>query len=509
MCNRAGMWITAGLFTLLRASLAGADARAVTSDTLLTPVVFEPLESATEQTASASGSFAPGAPDWVYLPVEVPEGVRELAVSYDYDRPTVPAGERNNGLDIGIFDQDGIELGNARGFRGWSGGFRTNFALSRSEATPGYLPGPIDPGRWYILIAPYSVATQGLHWKVDVTVRYGDPGAAFVPNYPPLRAAGRGEAWYRGDMHLHTVYSDGKRLPEEVAAGARAAGLDYIVSTDHNTSSSHAVWGPLAGPDLLILTGEEITTRNGHYLALGLPAGEWIDWRYRALDDVLPDLVRQIHRGDAIAVAAHPYAPCVACSWKFGYANSDAIEVWNGPWTLDDEVALATWDNLLVATAGRGRFIPAVGDSDAHSDPQVIGLPHNVVHARDLERTAILNGVRRGSLWLAESAAVDLSFAAQSGGRSAGIGQRLSAAPSDEVTVSLNVSGAEGGLVRLFSDEGQILEAPLPATGPGTVTWTTKPQVSHYVRAEVRRMQDNPALPTTMVALTNPILLGD
>ena len=46
-----------------------------------------------------------------------------------------------------------------------------------------------------------------------------------------------------------------------------------MVSTDHNTNSSHGVWGQYAGPDLLIITGEEITTRNGHWVAMGLPAG--------------------------------------------------------------------------------------------------------------------------------------------------------------------------------------------------------------------------------------------
>jgi len=33
---------------------------------------------------------------------------------------------------------------------------------------------------------------------------------------------------------------------------------------------------------IVYVHGEEITTRNGHYTALGLPAGTWIDWRYRA-----------------------------------------------------------------------------------------------------------------------------------------------------------------------------------------------------------------------------------
>jgi hypothetical protein len=481
-----------------------AEQRSVTLD----PVVFRPVAGQAEQTQTITGTFPRGARDWVYLPVEIPAGVREIAVDYSYDRPTVPPGERGNSLDIGIFDDAGIGLGNARGFRGWSGGFRTSFAISASDATPGYLPGPIHQGRWHIIFGPYSVAPQGLSWTATVTLRYGAPGPAFTPSFAPESAPGRGRAWYRGDMHLHTVHSDGRRLPEEVAAGARAAGLDFMVSTDHNTTSSHAIWGHHATADLLILDGEEITTRNGHYLGLGIARGQWIDWRYRSDDDALAFFSQQIHHADGLAVAAHPYCPFVGCSWKFGYGEVDAIEVWNGPWTLDDEVSLSTWDNLLIAGADSRRWIPAVGNSDAHSEPQVIGLPQNVVLADKLERGALLSGVQRGRLWVAESRSVDLSFAATAAGRTAGIGERLAVGATELVTITLDVSGAPGAIVRLLTDEGQILQTTLPATGPGTVSWTTTPQVSRFVRAEVRRVTTDPALPTAMVALTNPIFLG-
>ena len=474
----------------------------------LSPIRFTPRPGETEQAQTVSGVLTPGARDWVYLPVEIPTGVRELAVDYQYDRPTVAAGERGNSLDIGVFDESGIALGDSRGFRGWSGGFRTSFAISASAATPGYLPGPVHAGRWHIIVGPYSVAPQGLHWTVTVTLRYGEPGAAFVPSFAPETAPGRGRAWYRGDMHLHSVHSDGRRLPEEVAAGARAAGLDYIVSTEHNTTSAHGIWGLHASADLLIINGEEITTRNGHYLALGLPHGQWVDWRYRSEDDALSGFLHQIHGAGALAVAAHPYCPFVGCSWKFGYTDLDAIKVWNGPWTTDDEAVLATWDNLLVANAGTRHWLPAVGNSDAHSEPQVIGLPQNVVLAGRLERGAIMAGVKAGTLWVAESRAVDLSFTAASGGRTAGIGERLAVGGDDDIVVTLRVTGAPASIVTLFSDEGQIFQTTLPADGAGTVTWPTKARVSRFVRAEVRRPQNNPALPTTMVALTNPIFLG-
>src|SRR6266536_3274488 len=271
---------------------------------------------------------------------------------------TVPPGVPGNALDIGIFDQRGHELGDHSGFRGWSGGFRDSFSISNSQATPGYLPGPIEPGTWNVVLGPYTVAPAGLNWTVQITLTFGEWGPAFVPDFPPTRAKGRGRAWYRGDCHLHTVYSDGRRLPAEVAAGARARKLDFIVSTDHNTSASHGAWGQLAGDDLLIVSGEEITSRNGHFVAAGLPPGTWIDWRYRAQDGELPRFLRDLHHGGAIAVAAHPFAPCLACAWKFGYAGMDAVEVWNGPWTLDDEVAVQLWNGMLVEAAHGGPWLP-------------------------------------------------------------------------------------------------------------------------------------------------------
>jgi hypothetical protein len=482
-----------------------AAAAAAGSSVVLEPMSFAYAEDAPK---TLTGHIAYGAPDWVYIPVEVPAGVNRISVSYSYDKPATPPGYDTNALDIGIFDERGVELGAAAGFRGWSGGFRTEFTISAGDATPGYLPGPVRRGTWHIIVGPYKVAPQGLNWTVTVTLGFGPDPAPFVPRHAPLRAAGRGRAWYRGDMHLHTVHSDGKRQPAEVAAGARAAKLDFIVSTDHNTSSAAGVWGAYAGPDLLIIDGEEITTRNGHFTALGLPAGTWIDWRYRAVDGGLARFVQQIHQRHGLAVAAHPLATCVACGWKFGYAGMDAVEVWNGPWTADDEAVVAGWDNLLVAGGRTGTWIPAVGDSDAHSEPQVIGLPHNVVAADDLTRDAIIAGVRAGRLWIAESAAVNLSFEAVSGHRSAGIAQRLDVDDDASVTLTLTVSGEPNGSVRFISDQGLRSTMTLPASGTGTVTWTTTPRNSRYVRAEVRRPQPTATTADTMVALTNPIFLG-
>ncbi|MFF5565997.1 CehA/McbA family metallohydrolase [Streptomyces sp. NPDC012623] len=464
------------------------------------------------RTRTVRGTLPPGAPDFVYLPVEVPPGVNEMHVAYTYERPAVPAGAQGNALDIGIFDERGTRLGGP-GFRGWSGGARTEFFLRADAATPGYLPGPVGAGTWHIALGPYTVAPEGLAYEVTITLRFGPPapGGTPVPVYPPPRAKGRGRAWYRGDCHIHSVHSDGQRAPAEIAALARAAGLDFINTSEHNTPSAHGAWEGLWGDDLLILTGEEVTTRNGHVVALGMDGGTFVDWRYRARDNRFGHFAREIRRAGGLVVPAHPHGTCLGCNWKFGFADADAVEVWNGPYTPDDEVSLAEWDNLLVSAARSGRpWTPAMGGSDAHREPDAIGTPQTVVLADDLSREAVLAGLRAGRSYVAESARVSLSLTATGGrGGHAGIGERLRVAPDAPVTVRLEVTGAPGRTARFVTDQGILHTVTLPGTGTGTAEWRTTASYASYVRAEVRHAPTAPPLPGALAAFTNPVFLGE
>ncbi len=472
-----------------------------TAASFLPAIAFGAQPATGDETRTIRGRLEPGAPDWVYLPVNVPRGVREIEVVYRYDQPPVPPAAPGNALDIGIFGSSGDH----GGFRGWSGGFRDRFTISASAATPGYLPGPIDSGTWHVILGPYTIAPQGVNYEIDVTLRYGPPGRPFRPTPAPERAIGRGRCWYRGDSHLHTVHSDGARTPSELAAQARQARLDFVVSTEHNTPSASLIWGQHAGPDLLIVDGEEVTTRSGHWLALGLVVGEWIDWRYRAGQPAeFHRFADQVHDRGGLVVAAHPYCPFAGCPWEFGYDRTDAIEVWNGPWGADDEASVRTWDDLL----RRGRWLPAVGNSDAHREPQVVGLPQTAVLAEELTTEAVLDGLRAGRCYLAESADQQLSMTATDQRATAGIGERLAVDPDQEVDVEVSATGAAGCTVHLIGAPGTVVVATAAPDGSAALRATTRPRDTGYLRAEVRRPLPTATTPDSMVAMSNPVFLG-
>lgn len=475
------------------------------------PTVFAPAAASTVSQTITGKFTKAGPPDWHYLPIEVPPGVNAIDVSYSYDRTTfgLPNNTLGNALDIGIFDSSGRGLGDADGFRGWSGGARSSFRIAAGSATPGYLAGPIEPGTWYVALGPYSVApTTGLSWSVTVKLSFGDPEPSFVPAPAPLSVPGRGPGWYRGDMHIHSVHSDGRRTLAEVAADARAAGLDFIASTEHNTSSAGLDWGRWAPEDLLVINGEEVTTRAGHWLALGIPAGTWIDWRYRPNDREFAGFADQVRSLGGIVGAAHPSAPFSGTTWNFGYSDVDVVEIWNGPWTVDDELTTKAWHASLVA----GQRRPAIGTSDAHTTDHRIGLAQTVVRARSLSVADIVSAARTGRSWLAGSSDVDLAFTVSAGGTTVEIGDTLP--PRLFADVSLRVTGAPGCVAILW---GATPLGVAIADSSGVISLDQKVLTSlagRFLRVEVRRIELTvpedittwaPAGP--MIALTNPVWL--
>ncbi len=332
-----------------------------------------------------------------------------------------------NVVDIGIFDPSGHALGDARGFRGWSGGARRSFRISRSHATPGYLAGPIAPGRWAVALGPYQIAGAGTPWTVRVTLHFGPKGPRFEPRPAPTAVPGRGPGWYRGDLHVHTVHSDGRQTQAQVLADARAAGLDFIGSSEHNTSSAQRTWGRHVPDDFLVIAGEEVTTRAGHWLATGVEPGTWIDWRYRPEDGQLARFADRARAAGGLAIAAHPYQLGSGIGWQFGddFAEMDAVEVWNGPWSglnqTANERAVQRWHRLLTD----GVLKPAVGNSDSHDHDQQIGLAQTIVRAGALSVPELLAGYRGGHSWLAESARVGLELTAALGEVTYGCGDRV------------------------------------------------------------------------------------
>jgi hypothetical protein len=498
---------TRPLFAALCCALAFAAADAQTAKTAHTQTVERVIHVA---------PLTPNGERYVYVPFDVPRGAARVRVSYDYPRENGA-----NTLDLGVFDARAGGPGvSARGFRGWSGGRRSEFSVSREEATPGYLAGELPAGRWRVVLGLYKVAPAGVDVRVRVAVETEERGAGrrSYKSRPPVSstrraespgraAAGRQPRWFAGDLHMHTVHSDGDWTVAGLAAAAREAGLDFIFVTDHNTASHHgeverANEGARAS---LVLRGEEVTTYGGHANAWGLPAGAFVDFRVRPGDAAgVSAVAAGAHRLGALISVNHPFAPCGGCDWSYGDAikGFDAVEVWNGEWDATDEAALKLWDGLLQ----RGLRLTAVAGSDSHRAQNPIGRPTTHVSAGALSQAALLEGIRRGRVYLSRAArglALDFEAAAGEIGSRGALGAR--SGPGEEIhlrapgpVVFYVKVGGEAGAVSLVSG-GRVVRT-LPGRRDGlTEVFEVECERDGYYRLEVR---DHAGV---MLAMTNPV----
>jgi hypothetical protein len=310
-----------------------------------------------------------------------------------------------------------------RGFRGWSGGRRSEFFVSRDEATPGYMRGDLPAGKWRIILGLYRVAPKGVDvsFKIDIETngnrsRKSTPAANSAPRMPiAVSTSPHGRRWWRGDLHMHTIHSDGNWTIGELISTARSSGLDFIAITDHNTASHHEELNRLSKglQKPLVLRGEEITTYGGHTNAWGLPTGTWIDFRTHPGDAArIAKIAAAAHHAGALISINHPFVLCGGCAWSYDPAarDFDAIEVWNGPWDFTDEPAVKMWDKILQS----GRHITAIASSDSHRPDTPIGKPSTHVAATVLSQPALLNAIRQGHVYLTDGVApFGVSFEAE------------------------------------------------------------------------------------------------
>jgi PHP domain len=318
---------------------------------------------------------------WHYLPVEVRPGSREIRVELDYDRTAAT-------LDLGC-------LGPA-GFRGWSGGARRSFVISADGATPGYLPGELDPGTWHVIIGIYRVRPEGVPYQVTATVANSaaapDPDLRpAAPPAPPSRPPGRelpragGRRWLAGDLHAHTVHSDGGATVPELARLAVERGLDFLAVTDHNTISHHVELAPAAARyGITLLPGQEVTTDAGHANVLG-DVG-WVDFR-----DTPDDWLAHARQRGGIMSVNHPIAGHV--SWLHAmHGRPPLVEVWHWSW-LDQH-----WTTPLAWWLAWDPAATPVGGSDWHRPgPHAsLGSPTTWVECEGTGPDAVLDGLRAG-----------------------------------------------------------------------------------------------------------------
>jgi len=316
-----------------------------------------------------------------------------------------------------------------------------------------------------------------------------------------------------GVLHVHTKASDGSGTVAEVMAAAEKANLSFIAITDHNVAMTESELAE-DPPDLPIISGVELSTAAGHFLALGLPPS----WEQpKTKDD--RTLLAAARAAGAFRVLAHPFHPHTPWTdWKT--SDFDGMEIWNEDATwrqnnffglldalllygVNDQLALvrlartpdqnfAKWDELL-----QQRPVAGICAADTHArvrlgighDWRFPGYEPSLKVAREhvlvspgagggnpalASAAELVDALRRGhsfcgldSLYPADG----FSFRVSSGNASGGPGDFLPWTGAARIQIS-TPSGASPPLIKIFRDGREIDEQQTrtidePIIGPG------------------------------------------
>ena len=190
------------------------------------------------------------------------------------------------------------------------------------------------------------------------------------------------------DHHVHTSRhsSDSDIDPDVLVERARLAGLDAVVITEHDYQ-----WKPAELADLnaragglVVLSGVEVSTREGHFLVYGLPD----------LDGVRPgialaDLLAVVRAKGAAIVAAHPFR------WDQEF---DRIVAQHGP--VFDGVELVS-NNVTPETRAKAEALlkatpmGVTGSSDGHQ-PDAVGCYYTEFPGQVATMADFVAALRRG-----------------------------------------------------------------------------------------------------------------
>jgi hypothetical protein len=349
----------------------------------------------------------------------------------------------------------------------------------------------------------------------------------------------------RGVVHVHTNRSDGTSSVDDVLRSAANAGLQFVIVTDHG-DGTRAPDLPDYRNGVLYIDALEISTSNGHLIALGLPKAPY------PLAGEARDVVEDIHRLGGIAIAAHPGSPKPELRWTDWDTPVDGVEWLNADsewrdertWTLAralvtfpfrppqalallldrPESVLRQWDALT-----QRRRLSAVAASDAHARVGVrsLGEPYDsagslhfpsytssfrefsialsdTTLSGDAETDAgrVIEAIRAGHVYstvdaLAGPAA--MRFVVTSGSRTASMGEVLPVAGS--VHLHVDAQAPADATITLLRDGTSV------ATARGARLDHDAPEQPGVYRVEIG-LPNAPGTPPVPWMLGNPVYVG-
>ena len=189
------------------------------------------------------------------------------------------------------------------------------------------------------------------------------------------------------DLHIHSKYSeDGIGSPKEIIKSVRKKGLDGIAITDHNTTKGGLKTLKIAPKDFVVIPGVEISTKDGHMIALNINK------------DIPKGLSCEETVDKIINLGGTPIVPHLFRTMSGIKENKlknivnkiSAIEVFNS--------CSVQKSNYKTSKTAKKYKLGGVGGSDSHI-PKYCGLGYTIIDDCELSIDSIISKIEKKKTW--------------------------------------------------------------------------------------------------------------
>jgi len=237
--------------------------------------------------------------------------------------------------------------------------------------------------------------------------------SAFAKATADRQAVSPQGSWFKGNLHTHTLNSDGDSTPDDVVRWYREHDYNFVTLTDHNYLTSVDGLNALHGADekFLVMKGEEVTDRfdakpvhvNGFApnAFIKPPGGS-------SVLDMTQRMIDAIRGAGAVPSVNHPnYGWAISAADLLQLQRTKLFEVFNGHPLVNnmggggvpglEEV----WDRML--SSGRMLYGIAVDDAHYFKRPEDKAAPRPgqgwvYVRSPRLESRALVEALERGEI---------------------------------------------------------------------------------------------------------------
>ncbi len=222
--------------------------------------------------------------------------------------------------------------------------------------------------------------------------------------------------WYKGNLHTHTINSDGDSPPYDVMAWYKRNGYQFLAISDHNTYTDPAAFDTNPNDNFLLIGAEEVTNeKTVHVNAIGIT--KVVQPQPGAtVTEILQASLDAIRKQDAVPLVNHPnFRWAFTANEMLPLKGTFLLEIASGHPLVNHAGDGRTpsseemWDQLLSA----GMRVFAVSVDDVHNFRQEFTIDRAnpgrgwvVVRAPALTRDNIVAALNNGDFYA--SSGVDL-----------------------------------------------------------------------------------------------------